>query len=181
MKLLGILASIAFGACGGAPAQPPDLANVGPVVPHEAFDITLERTMCFGTCPAYKVTLHDDGRVVWKGADDVAVKGEQTAHVSPDAVLQLREEVDRLKFFDRGTGGMIPKDPACLREGSKLTCDYGVYLLCTDTSHTVLTVRRGATTHTVDLDHCSASPLDELEKKIDEAAGSDRWIGTPPR
>ena len=29
--------------------------------PHDDVVITLERTTCFGTCPAYKLTIHGDG------------------------------------------------------------------------------------------------------------------------
>ena len=35
--------------------------------------ITLERTICFGFCPAYKVTLREDGTVTYEGTQHVKV------------------------------------------------------------------------------------------------------------
>ena len=35
---------------------------------------TLQRTMCLGTCPVYKLTIYNDGRVEWEGSHYVKVK-----------------------------------------------------------------------------------------------------------
>lgn len=38
-------------------------------------EVTLERTPCFGTCPAYKVTLRRDGTVIYEGTRFVSMMG----------------------------------------------------------------------------------------------------------
>lgn len=38
-------------------------------------EITLERTTCFGTCPAYKVTLRSDGTITYEGRRFVEMMG----------------------------------------------------------------------------------------------------------
>jgi hypothetical protein len=39
--------------------------------------ITLQRTVCFGTCPEYKLTIFSDGTVAYEGIS--SVKKEDTA------------------------------------------------------------------------------------------------------
>src|SRR5687768_7872674 len=37
--------------------------------------IVLERGRCFGTCPAYRVTIFSDGNLIYEGFDFVKIKG----------------------------------------------------------------------------------------------------------
>ena len=37
--------------------------------------ILLDRTACYGTCPAYKVTIHGDGRVEYTGGRECKSEG----------------------------------------------------------------------------------------------------------
>jgi Domain of unknown function (DUF6438) len=52
--------------------EPAPVAAPAGEVPDDAV-ITLERTACFGSCPAYRVELHGDGRVVFEGEGSVRV------------------------------------------------------------------------------------------------------------
>jgi hypothetical protein len=61
--------------------------------------ITLERTPCFGTCPAYRVVVYGNGTVVYKGTAFVAVEGAQKSQVSPQAVRDLVGEFYSTGFF----------------------------------------------------------------------------------
>ena len=63
------------------------------------FSIRLSRSGCYGSCPAYSVTLHGDGTVTYKGSWYVSIEGEYTAHVSPEAVRQLLERFRNANFF----------------------------------------------------------------------------------
>src|SRR4051812_25020832 len=38
-------------------------------------EVTLERTTCFGSCPAYKVTLRSDGTIIYEGKRFVSMMG----------------------------------------------------------------------------------------------------------
>lgn len=44
-----------------------------PNVPIDKIPISLEQTACYGTCPAYKVTIHGDGNVVYVGNNHVRI------------------------------------------------------------------------------------------------------------
>src|SRR5919202_5807692 len=44
-------------------------------------EVTLERTACFGTCPAYKVTIRSDGTIIYEGREFVQMKGTYKGEV----------------------------------------------------------------------------------------------------
>ena len=49
---------------------------------HGVTEVGLERTRCFGTCPAYTVLIRSDGTFRYRGEDFVERKGEYTGTVS---------------------------------------------------------------------------------------------------
>ena len=77
--------------CAKAPTPTPD--DISDVV------ITLERGPCFGACPAYKLTVYGDGRVVYEGIRFVAVEGTRTATIGKDKVRQLINEFQAIDYF----------------------------------------------------------------------------------
>lgn len=126
-----------------APAPPP------PVV------ITIERTACFGACPAYSLEIAGDGTVTYQGRQFVRVIGKATAKISPEAVQQLAAEFERIHYFD-------------------LQNIYTARI--TDLPTTTTSIRIGGRFKKV-VDHYGApDELEKLEDRIDEVAGSDRWI-----
>ena len=60
--------------------------------------ITLERTSCFGTCPAYRVQIDRAGQVTFTGLNRWAVSAGTTS-VAASAVQQLLSEFEHLRFF----------------------------------------------------------------------------------
>ncbi len=61
--------------------------------------ITMERTPCFGACPAYHLTVFGNGTVVYEGFSSVAVTGKQTSQISQEKVIELVNEFYRAGFF----------------------------------------------------------------------------------
>lgn len=51
--------------------------------------ITLERTSCFGACPAYRVEVHGDGTVLYNGRGFVAILGQHRGSVPQQNVQEL--------------------------------------------------------------------------------------------
>jgi len=60
--------------------------------------ITLERSGCFGTCPAYTVTVSTDG-IVFKGSGFVAAPGKHTDIVDADEVRKLAKRFVAADFY----------------------------------------------------------------------------------
>ena len=144
-------------------------------------EISLERGPCLGTCPVFKLVIRDSGRVDWLGEAHVAAIGARSGRISRTNLESLDQEVDLARFFARDRYGRIPHEPICVRRGNTRSCTFTSDVICSHTSHTILTVRRGRRSHRIDLAHCSDedAALDELESRIIGRAGADEWIGHP--
>lgn len=121
--------------------------------------IELTRTVCFGTCPAYSVTILGDGRVHFKGERFVQITGDHDEHIDPTGVKALVQKFEEAKFFAAG-------DKYVAR--------------VTDNPYYTLSVTVGGKTKTV-TDYVGEQvgmPLviTDLENAVDEAAGTARWI-----
>jgi len=128
--------------------------------------ITLERSVCFGTCPAYKVTIFDDGKVVYEGKDFVKRKGRVEARISKSELEELVGEFNRLNYLN-------------------LDDEYGVGDKCPEswTDYPSAVTSFTANGKTKRINHylgCRGLPiLDQLralENKIDEVVNTKRWI-----
>jgi hypothetical protein len=86
--LVGLFAAVGMTAC--APVIVPQTS--GPI------SITLSRSVCYGFCPAYTVTITGDGQVTYVGGAYVNVMGEQHAMVSPSDVQSLLARFDAIHF-----------------------------------------------------------------------------------
>ena len=117
--------------------------------------ITLERTMCFGTCPAYKLTIYGDGRVVYEGENYVKVTGTQNADISEDDVKGLVDEFYRIGYFS-------------------LADSYTADITDLPTTITSISID-GKTKQVVDY-HGAPLALVDLEKRIDEVANTKIWV-----
>ena len=182
MKLAWI--AVALTACWtgdvpepAAPAPTSPTTTPAPPAPRVAIDVKLERGACFGRCPVYTVEIAHDGAVAWHGTWNVQVMGDVHARIAEPELRRLARGVDAARFFDRDESGKLPVDP-CVRTGNTVTCS-ARSSFCTDTSHTVITITRGAEVHRVDDAHCGDSDpkLVELEELIDRVARVQDWIG----
>jgi TonB family protein len=63
-------------------ATPPSSINVGD-------SVKLSRSGCFGTCPAYSVTISENGDVVWEGHAYVASTGVIHSRIAPESARTL--------------------------------------------------------------------------------------------
>jgi|ERR1700722_13823007 hypothetical protein len=73
------------------------------VVDWDSVRITLQRTACRGLCPAYKLTIFGDGRVLYSG-NTVDYGGEYHGRVSREVVRQvvdLFRSADYFNLFDK--------------------------------------------------------------------------------
>src|SRR5437588_9243531 len=88
------------------PAVAPAAKTTGSVVPVAPVSdaelawarIEMERTMCYGHCPEYEVTISGSGKVLYGGKENVKVKGTRRATVDREKVRQLLAAFDRAKF-----------------------------------------------------------------------------------
>ncbi|HEV7606081.1 MAG TPA: DUF6438 domain-containing protein [Steroidobacteraceae bacterium] len=64
--------------------------------------IAINRTGCYGTCPSYRVELHGDGEVFYRGDSDVLVRGSHRWRVDPAKIAPLLELFRRANYFALG-------------------------------------------------------------------------------
>ncbi len=65
----------------------------------EGVVMTLSRSGCFGTCPAYSVEIHGDGTVLYKGRMYVVVNGEHRDRLSPEQLSEILEAFRKADYF----------------------------------------------------------------------------------
>lgn len=129
--------------------------------------ITLERTVCFGACPSYKVIITRDGTVTYEGRRFVKTAGTVTAQISPDKFQELVGEFEKIKYFS-------------LRDRYSQRAD-GCTTFMTDmpSANTSLSLN-GKIKSVAHYFGCRGPEilpgLAALENKIDEVAGSEKWI-----
>jgi hypothetical protein len=155
---------LASAACQPRPATPPPAAGPDTAVTSAEVDsIALERTLCFGTCPAYRVVLTREGAIHFRSlnpGDTLRVAADQ---VQPEAFTALVDEAGRMGF-DRLPASIIDS-PLC---GGQAT----------DFPSVLVTLFRGTQPKRVaDSLGCQKRPeaLRAFELRIDSVAGARRW------
>ncbi|MBI3439863.1 MAG: hypothetical protein HY054_14650 [Proteobacteria bacterium] len=121
--------------------------------------ITMTRTVCFGFCPAYTVTITSDGQVTYVGSSFVNVTGEQHASISPEAVQGLLRGFDAAQF-------------------ESLNDAYRTNVTDLPT-YTIVLERNGRRKTVVDYGGLGAGmpqAVRDLQTEIDRIAGTSRWI-----
>lgn len=176
-RLVG-LAALLLAACGGERGEfggagerdgvPPGPAagdeqpgSRGPAPPIDInTSITLERTQCFGVCPVYSVSIIGDGSVQYVGTNYVKVVGQASGQIAVSEVQSLVDEMWDAGYLD-------------MNEPSPCTVSW------TDAPSVITSLSLGAHAHTVSHYHgnpCSPTALTTIEDRIDEVAGSERWL-----
>lgn len=129
--------------------------------------ITLERTTCFGSCPAYTVSIYGDGLVLFEGKEYVKTKDTADGRITKDELQQLVREFEKLDY-------MKLKD----NYGND---DAGCPQSSTDYPSAITSLNLNGKEKTVH--HylgCRGLPildqLTQLEDKIDEVVKTKRWI-----
>jgi hypothetical protein len=121
--------------------------------------ITFERTICYGKCPAYRLTILGSGAVTYEGKKFVKIVGKAEGAISQEQVKQLVSEFDKANFYSLH--------------------DNYVEITATDlpyvTTSIILTGKMKSIKHYLG-DASAPKKLTTLETRIDEIVNSDQWI-----
>jgi hypothetical protein len=140
-------------------------------VPLATASITIERTPCFGFCPAYALTLRGTGEVFYSGKSHVGVVGARRDTMSVDSFVELVNEFERVRFWDALDEYKLHHGAE--RRGDKIVRFEGDV---TDLPTTILTLRLGDRTKTTRLYVDYPPELRALADSIDRKSGAWRWI-----
>src|ERR1700732_4053120 len=151
-------------ALGHSDEQTPDLSSLSDA-DLKTLTIQLERTGCYGTCPAYSVTIHGDGRIEYNGKSHVKETGTRDGRIEVDKIRELASQFPKIKFWG-------------------ITADYSEAKcrgrMCTDMATVVTEISIKGVTHRVNHYYgCGRAPksLFDLESAIDKSANSEQWTG----
>ncbi|HKO51010.1 MAG TPA: DUF6438 domain-containing protein, partial [Polyangiaceae bacterium] len=130
-------------------------------VPGATAIATLERTGCYGECPVYRLTVNNDGSVVYVGTRWVKVLGRQVYKISEAQLAELHAAFERANFSQ-------------LRDYDKVES--------TDDDWAHLSYRRGGGFKRVRHyhgDNAAPAALGALEDEFDRIVDSGRLVGVP--
>jgi hypothetical protein len=164
LLIAGLSLLVIKSALGHSDDQTPDLSSLSDA-DLKTVTIQLERTGCYGTCPAYSVTIHGDGRVDYNGKSHVKEMGTRDGRIETDKIRALVSLFAKMKFW-----GLAEDYSAAKCKGR----------VCTDmaTAITELSIR-GVTHRVKHYYGCGSAPksLFDLESVIDKSANSEQWTG----
>ncbi len=134
--------------------------------------IVLERTVCYGTCPAYRIGLDATGRTHFQSRNPGEELPPDTDSISSEGITFLQREASRIGFF------ALPPQ----LEGTDLCRDRA-----TDHPTATVTFFTAAGSHAVRdyhgcferADHSVTTRVADLrtfERQIDGVTGSFRWV-----
>jgi hypothetical protein len=160
----GVVGALVVGSCHSAPLTRPEGA-----VPQA---ITLERTICFGTCPASQLTLDRTGNVSFVARNPRDPARTATGRVAPSVLYSLYARAVRIAYFD--LPDTIMGNPTyCARKSTDQPS--AIVRISTDTSAKSVVDYHGCAANTP----AASEKLRELrifETAIDSLTGSSRWI-----
>jgi hypothetical protein len=153
-------------AASSSNAEPPDRIE----------QVTLERTVCFGTCPAYRVTISSDGVVRFEGKSYVKVSGIRRKRINAKALQELADEVARVNYFGLRNQYASANDgcPMSWTDNPSVTTSVRTAHI-TKTVYHYLGCREGANGS---VGKSYPQVLTSFEDAIDRIAGTADWIGT---
>lgn len=74
--------------------------NVKKTLPiEEVVFITMERTPCFGKCPAYKLTIFNTGKVNYEGFDFAPKQGKYNTTINKIQLDELKNNIKLINLF----------------------------------------------------------------------------------
>jgi Domain of unknown function (DUF6438)/Ankyrin repeats (3 copies) len=126
--------------------------------------ITLERTNCYGWCPVYKIKISGDGRVEYEGERFVRVVGTREAKIDPAAVKKLIQQFEAIHYFELQDKYETIKNPD------------GTETMMSDMPTAFTSLSLNGKSKKIEAYYGVPDELEELERKIDEVAGSKRWV-----
>ena len=164
-RLCSMIACVVLlGACGmhadAAPDQHADTAS-----------ITLQRSSCFGNCPAYRVTMTPQGEVGFEGHVQTRTRNAR-GHATSAQIAQIHAALEQAGFRSMHDSYVSQED--------------GCETVMSDQPGVKITIVDASGSKTVDFyNGCTGAVADavrprieRLARTIDQQLGTAHWIGT---
>jgi hypothetical protein len=129
--------------------------------------ISLHRTLCYGGCPAYSVTIWGSGNVEFIGSI-----GKKTYSISSKSVDSLVQRILAIDFFSFDDSYTVKRTFIHRPDGGIDTS----ITMASDLPTQYVTVQLGNRKKTVEDYYGGPSGLYELEREIDVVARTSQWF-----
>jgi hypothetical protein len=144
--------------------------------------VTLERTTCFGNCPAYRVSVTADGKVSFTGHARVQTM-QATGQATPAQLAAIHDALVRADF-DAMRASYVSREDGC---DMIMSDQPGIRITVNKVGVNKVGVNDARDTRSVDfylgctgaLAEAVRPRIEQLANSIDEQLDTRRWIGTP--
>lgn len=130
-----------------------------PVLPHSQVVISLRRSGCFGSCPAYNIEITTEHGILFDGSSYVVAEGKYRAPIDPDEVRAFAKRFLNADFYS-----MEPRYSASVTD-----CPSYSLSLEIDGRGKEVTDYMGTWVG-------MPAVIEELEEEVDDFAQTSRWI-----
>ena len=144
--------------------------------------VSLQRTQCYGGCPAYAVRVYADGRVQYDGGWFVRVMGRQTTRITADQRDALNREIRQANYFHLRDSYQTKED-GCTSVWTDLPLVRTTVLMNGRSKSILHYLGCSSTDASRDFSHGPAPYPPELgrfEQRVDEILRTDRWARGAP-
>ena len=124
----------------------------------------MSRDSNFEYCPSYSIEIHGNGTVIYKGYENVVLRGQHVSKISTEKIKELVNDfykVDYLNLNDE-YGIANPTDNPIVKTSIDIDGNFKSVYEC----YCVIGL-------------LELEKLRDLENKIDEITNSSQWVGTP--
>jgi TonB family protein len=157
--------------------ESPDATPFPAIAKIEDTVITLERSGCYGSCPAYRLRVHGNGVVEYEGLSYVFLLGKHRGRIPNDQFKQLLEDFRNADYFSLRKEYVYRRPTEIFVRALGCTNRIQWYSgMTTDLPSTRTSIAIDGAKREV-FDYDGAPPaLRQLETRIDQLSNSDRWL-----
>jgi hypothetical protein len=119
------------------------------------YDLSFERTPCYGKCPKYKLLISKTGLMTYEGIMFTEKTGQWQKRISPkelNGIYQKFDRADLAQYADEYPSGH------------------------TDMASKIISFKKGQTLKTIRMEGEHPQPLKHLSAYLDSIANSPQWI-----
>lgn len=175
LLIFGLCLTCVLGAAIFYQISCPNLDTIKTVIPENAdIEITLERSICFGTCPSYSLVVDNNGHIFYEGRKYTSIQGQHEAQMSQEDYQQLLHAFETYNFNQLVAEYHYAANPICTEDAFE-----NVFGYMTDAPTVYIGIMVNGRLTEIDHYHgdmYAPSKLRELEDLIDELTESNRWV-----
>ena len=101
MRFIFVIAVFLFAACSNSKQTQNHVVTESKqdLLTEDSLSMSFERTLCFGACPAFKITILNNGNCLYEGYKFTDRLGKHSAVISKSQFMEILNEAERIGYF----------------------------------------------------------------------------------